>query len=95
MAKYSISNGTGGRISSDAILNEYTRQGRVPLESLVRILDRGISYSYQDFDVLSVALADLQKQAPDVWRRLAERPGKPPRVASDYYENYSDADSGL
>jgi hypothetical protein len=63
-SKYTIgirSNGKSYSVSSTAIVSEFRRLAQPMPKDLTEILQNGIRYSNQDFDVLSSALAQLTK----------------------------------
>ncbi len=69
--KYSICSTSGHRVTSDAMLAEYARQGRMTPDSLLRLLAQGQRYSYEDYDVLAAAMVELGN-TEELWQRLSE-----------------------
>ena len=58
------------RVKSSAIIAEFGRLGLPVPQSITDISEKGIRYSFEDFDVLSSAMCALYKIDADVWERI-------------------------
>lgn len=74
---YSMYLSDGGRITSDAVVNEYERLGLPVPSHLQRVLTRGTSYSNEDFDAMHDAVDELSREHGISRRSLAvANPGR-------------------